>query len=370
MTTGASRFLHGAPTSAAGATLAGVTTGRGEKISAAKKGKPLVARGPNEITRQEAVRETGLSAKVLLEGADRHLRLERREDDRPGLRHRRLPHANGGEVILFDRDELAKDLARLRCAYPGCSNHAPGASGRCGKHAARVKYPTVELVCAYELCPREGKPFTRAGSVHLGHAERGDEHTFCSVDCRFACNGLPASAHAPFTADSANGRYTILGPLFDEERAELGLALTVHQVAAATHTPTATIRTHAPELGGQVVEIDGAQQLAFPADAPECWAGRPRRRWLATPEGARWLAGSFIKGRHGHDASVKAFGRVASVIAAGKAAAGEGKKAGRPSELDEQGVARVRDMAARGKSQRAIAQALRVSRKVVRNVLG
>jgi hypothetical protein len=33
------------------------TESRGEKISAAKKGRPLIARGPTEITRQEAVRE-------------------------------------------------------------------------------------------------------------------------------------------------------------------------------------------------------------------------------------------------------------------------------------------------------------------------
>lgn len=254
----------------------------GQRISAAKKGKPLVARGQNEITRQEAVRETGLSAKVLLEGADRQLRFERGEHVRPGLRHRRLRHANGGDVILFDRRELAEDLAHPdnRCVYPGCDQPAPGTSQRCGKHKAKGEAP-VSLVCEYDECPREGKPFLRHASTHRARVERGDKHTFCGETCQMLWqreNDAIGSPHAPFTADSARERYEGLAPAFDEARTELALPLTVHQLAEVTHTSPAVIRIHAPELCGQKIEINGKQELAFPADAeeryPRLWASK------------------------------------------------------------------------------------------------
>jgi hypothetical protein len=249
-----------------------VTTGsRGEKISAAKKGRPLIARGPTEITRQEAVRESGLSAKVLLEGADRQLRLERGEKVRAGLRHRRVPHANGGAVILFDRTELAEDLARLTCLW--CDQPAPGDSGRCRRHQAK-KYATAELICFQ--C---GEPFTRPGSWIRGREGRG---RFCSNECQFAWQRENdprfASPHALFDADSARERYKGLAPLFDEEKADLALPLNIHQAAAATHTSIAVMRAHVPDLGGQVLEHDGKLEIALPEDAPDrylrAWAGR------------------------------------------------------------------------------------------------
>lgn len=242
---------------------------RGEKISAAKRGKPLVARSANEITVQQAVRETGRSAKVLREGAARQLRYERGENERPGLRHRRLPHANGGEVILFDRAELVEDLARLSCQW--CDQPAPGDSGRCRRHQAK-KYATVKLVCDWGACPRGGEPFTRYGSVNRSRADRGDTHTFCSDRCEMLWlkgnDPRFGAPHAPFTADSASARYARLAPQFEETKLELGLPLDVSQVAAATYTSPAVIRAHTPELGGQVLVIEGAQRLAFPADAP------------------------------------------------------------------------------------------------------
>jgi hypothetical protein len=279
-----------------------VTTQKGQRISAAKKGKPLVARGPNEITRQQAVRETGLSAKVLLEGADRQLPCERGEDVRPGLRHRRLPHANGGEVILFDSDELVEDLARLPCQW--CDLPAPGDSGRCRRHQAK-KYATVELVCEWKDCPRNGEPFTRYGSWLREREGRG---RFCSDRCEMlwlkANDPRFASPHAPFDADSAHERYERLAPQFDEARAELALPLTVEHVAAGTHTSTAVIRTHAPECGGRVIEIDGKRELAFPADAaeryPKVWAGRAHvtdEHW--TKHRARYLDQDFMVGLQG-----------------------------------------------------------------------
>lgn len=241
---------------------------------------------------QGAARKTGLSAKVLREGTDRQSRYEAGESDRPGLRHRRLPHLNGGEVILFDCDELAEDLARLPCEW--CEEPAPGDSGRCKRHQAK-KYPTVELVCDWEDCPRGGEPFTRYGSVHHARKQRGDEHTFCGDRCEMlylkAHHPQFASPHPPFDAETARERYERLESHFAEAKAELDLPLEVHQVAAATYTSPAVIRTHSSELGGQVVVIEGAQRLLLPADAPEryraVWAGRPQvddEHWTAHRE--------------------------------------------------------------------------------------
>src|SRR3989442_4154663 len=75
------------------------------KISAAKKGKPAIARGPNEATLQESVRETGFSAKVFRDGVKRQEQFERGESARRGLRHRRVLMPNGRPCTLFDRDE-------------------------------------------------------------------------------------------------------------------------------------------------------------------------------------------------------------------------------------------------------------------------
>lgn len=278
----------------------------GQRISAAKKGKPLVARGPDEATVQQSVSETRLSAKVLREGAHRQLRFERGEDNRPGLRHRRLPHANGGIVIVFHRAERDEDLARLPCEW--CDAPAPGDSGRCRRHQAK-KYATVERVCDWERCPRKGEPLMRYGSkLH--------EHSFCSDECQFAWQRATdsrfGSTHAPFDADSARERYQRLEPRFDEAKAELGLPLDVHQVAAATHTSTAVIRAHAPELGGKVILIDGAEQLALPADAPEryarAWAGRAHvsdEHWTGRRE--RFLDADFM------ELQQRALGRVLTV---------------------------------------------------------
>ncbi len=77
--------------------------------------------------------------------------------------------------------------------------------------------------------------------------------------------------------------------------------------------------------------------------------------------GARPFRAVWYRARHRSEAE---FGRLASAIAAAK-----GKRNGRPSELDDDAVTRIRDMAARGLSQRAIAQNLRLSRGQVQRVL-
>lgn len=75
------------------------------------------------------------------------------------------------------------------------------------------------------------------------------------------------------------------------------------------------------------------------------------RRWLASPTGARWRAGVWIKLRHGDVASVKAFGRLASVIASA-----DDKRPGAPAlEREEPELAgRVRELLAKGRRPREI----------------
>jgi hypothetical protein len=251
-------------------------SGVGQRISAAKKGKPAVTRDPDVATLQQSVAETRLSRKVLLEAMERQTRFERGEASRRGVRHWRVL-ANHGVARLCSREERDEDLVHPdnRCQF--CDAPGPGNSQLCRRHQAK-KYPTVELVCDWEECPRGGEPFMRYGSVHHYRSERGDEHSFCSYSCRFAwqlANDL-VSSHAPFDADSARQYHEVLKPQFDEARAELGLPLDVLHIAEATHTSPAVIRAHAPELGGKVIVIGprareagvGAEQLAFPENAP------------------------------------------------------------------------------------------------------
>lgn len=157
----------------------------GKRISRAKKGRALVARHPSEITLKQAIAETGFSRKVLYEGAI---------DGR--LRHRRVPRAGSQpDAFLFDRDELLEDLARRRCAYPGCEKLAPGRSGRCANHGPGAKSDTLELVCQYSQCPRGANPSpgrargyargraavtTALGSARARRSPRADQGIFRS----------------------------------------------------------------------------------------------------------------------------------------------------------------------------------------------
>jgi hypothetical protein len=201
-----------------------------------------------------------------------------------------MPHLNGGVVIVFDRDERDEDLARLSCKW--CDQPAPGDSGRCKRHQAK-KYATVELACEWEECPREGEPFTRHGSVRRARADRGDEHAFCSDRCEmlYLKRHHPGfSSPPPFDADFVRERSEDLGPQFEELKAELRLPLGVDEVAVATATSPSVIRSHAHELGGQVLLVDGAEMLAFPPDA----AARNKRQVLANDHRARYLDPKFM----------------------------------------------------------------------------
>jgi NUMOD3 motif len=78
--------------------------------------------------------------------------------------------------------------------------------------------------------------------------------------------------------------------------------------------------------------------------------------------------GDWHKARH---RSTKGYGLLNGPTGAHniELAAAKGKKVGRPDELDAEAAARIRDMAARGKSQRTIAQTIGISRGQVRRAL-
>jgi hypothetical protein len=88
--------------------------------------------------------------------------------------------------------------------------------------------------------------------------------------------------------------------------------------------------------------------------------GRLQRFNATTPERARFRA-TWYRARFKSEAE---FGRQASALASAR-----GKRTGRRRELDARAIAKVNDMAARGKSQRAIAATVGCTRGQVRRLL-
>ena len=75
---------------------------------------------------------------------------------------------------LISEDECAR-LATIQCSSPGCDRVAPGPSGRCGKHRARVKHPAEQREC--EQCG------VSMGTIP-GSRIRDGRGRFCSKRCQ------------------------------------------------------------------------------------------------------------------------------------------------------------------------------------------
>jgi hypothetical protein len=171
-----------------------VRSTKGAKISAAKKGVRQLELAPGELTLTDAVRETGLSYRVLRDGVDLP-----GPDGEPKLRHRRVARACGratkrsgaAEAIIFNREHLQEDLAACPCSYPRCNKPAPGKSGRCGDHRARGE-PAIELVC--QDC---GRTFVRPVSWLREREGRGH---YCSNEHK----GLAHAAANPGRLETLN----------------------------------------------------------------------------------------------------------------------------------------------------------------------
>ena len=157
---------------------------------------------------------------------------------------------------------LADDIARLRCSYPGCDRCAPGPSGRCGEHAARVKLPAELRRCRWcgELI-----------GVIPGSKIAGGRGSFCceAHEMRWLRANLPAFADAHLRGgEKALERYReVEGEIAAEGQ------LTTAQLAQATATSPTTIRARTGELfSGELRDLGGVKRLAYPPDAPQEYA--------------------------------------------------------------------------------------------------
>jgi hypothetical protein len=215
--------------------------------------------------------------------------------------------------VLADPDVTRREVAELRCQAPGCDRPALRA-GRFCSHACSVRKYAAET----RSCEECGEPFDVPGhrAVQLGAGR------FCTPVCWAAWRWK----HEPETFPQSELR---------------GAEKSCRICGATRYRPP----SH------QHLECCSA----------EC-AHEAFRRWLASPVGARWQAGVWIKLRHGPDASVRAFGRAASVLAE--------KPVGRPREFDADAEQRIRDMASQlHLSERAIARIMSLSRSQVHRAL-
>jgi hypothetical protein len=322
---------------------------KGAKISAAKKGVRQLELAPGELTLTEAVRETGLSYRVLRDGVDLP-----GPDGKPKLRHRRVarrsgraPKRNGAaEAIIFNREQLQEDLAACPCSYPRCNKPAPGKSGRCGDHRARGE-PAVELVCQYEPC---GKTFVRPVSWLREREGRGH---YCTNECK----GLAFAAANP-------GRLEVLNPdgardhhqQVAEEVAADGRLDRGHWTSAHPYrySPSQiTARALAGDVPSELRVYRGSVRRiiepdALAADEPP-WANQLERR------------ANVAKATHG----IASLRRIYARLGPGMGAQ-DGKPVGRPSELTPEQDKQIAWLLTTPRTQEQIAQIVGCSRDQVK----
>jgi hypothetical protein len=217
---------------------------------------------------------------------------------------------SGRSRVLADPDVCRRELAELACRAPGCDQPAHRA-GRFCSHACSVRKYAAET----RHCEECGEPFDVPGH----RAVQPGVGRFCSSACCVAWRW----AHEPETFPQSELR--------GAEKACRICGSTRYRPPSHQHLECCSA---------------GCAHEAF-------------RRWLfATPGGARWQAGVFIKLRHGQDASRRAFGRNATVI----------NKAGPKPKTSSEEDAEILRLLARGRSQEQAAIKVGVSRKVVRRV--
>jgi predicted transcriptional regulator len=222
----------------------------------------------------------------------------------------------------------------------------------------------IEFVC--EWC---GSAFERTEAQI--RAQRSPAR-FCSDACKFDWLHHGPDAEARQTAVTAAlirwrkeeaERYRAAGLMYLEElvaglptRLQRGPSAQYRHIALGLLVPT----TH-DRLGRPLYDKAAAQVYL------ERLSQHPDPRARRFNEDGPWVD-AWHRSHHGDKPGAAKPGAVlgwfAPVIAAAR-----GKKPGRPSELDRAAAARIRDMASRGKSQRAIALTVGVSRGQVERVL-
>jgi hypothetical protein len=203
------------------------------------------------------------------------------------------PRPSGRVRVLADPDVCRREVAELRCQAPGCDQPAHRA-GRFCSHACSVRKYAPEI----RRCKGCDEPFRAEG--HRTRDRDGLGQEFCSPKCIIDWRW----EHEPETFPQSQLR------------------------GAEKRCPICGSTRYRPP-SHQHLECCSAEC------AHEAW-----RRWHDTPTGARWQAGSWIKGRHGDAASVGAYGRLASQI----------NKAGPKPKLASEEDALIWEMRANGKT--------------------
>lgn len=113
--------------------------------------------------------------------------------------------------------ETVDQLKARRCSSPGCDAPAPGRSGRCGKHAARVKVPAERRSCARPGCD-EDLGVVPGSRIALGRGK------YCSERCKgLAHHEANPGRLAQLNPDGAREHHRLVALELDRLEAEDGL---------------------------------------------------------------------------------------------------------------------------------------------------
>lgn len=242
------------------------------------------------------------------------------------------------------KQETIEELARTQCSSPGCDAIAPGRSGRCGKHRAKVRYQAEHRRCAH--CDDDM-------GVIPGSRLRAGRGKYCSDRCKMlAARETHPEVFANPNPDGAREHHQQVAAKIAAEGL-LDRSAAVSSIAnryrySASHISVSGL--------GELRIIDGSPRRVYTAAELQGW----EPAWATSPL-RRARIGAARTG------SRAIFGRLAPLMAQQ-----HGKTVGRPRgkrAMADEELGNIRAMAARGMSIRAIAQYSGLPRSSVHRAL-
>jgi hypothetical protein len=184
--------------------------------------------------------------------------------------------------------ETVEELKPKRCSYPGCDEPAPGPSGRCGEHAAGVKYPAERRYCARPGCDED------MGLIHGSRLKQG-RGVYCSNRCKgLAHEEANPGRAASLNPDGARDHHRLVEEDVAAFCAENGY-LTPEAAAEEVGVETVTllwVHHYGGDLPGEVHRFRGSARLLFRKDDVRAFM----REWSNGGDGRRrnWLRPDFV----------------------------------------------------------------------------
>jgi hypothetical protein len=322
-------------------------------------------RGAYCIPASRAARQLGVHIQTITNGIDAGT-IDGRIEER------------GRRRLYLLRPETVEELAQTRCSYDGCDAIAPGKSGRCGRHRAKVQYANKR-----RSCKRCG---TDLGPIPGSRIKQG-RGKFCEVCWPEVRDARLAQLAPTANPDGARQHHRQIAAKIEAE----GLL----DRTSATVSPANRYRYSASHIAasglGQVQVIDGSPRRIYDPAEIEAWeppwaAEAARRASIGSGRsGDQSIYGRLAHliaeaqrrrvlelAREGRDARaiadvlglpIKRVERVLERILRREAAVGRGREV----TLDEE--RRIRDLAREGKKQESIADKVGVGRGQVYRVL-